>query len=110
MLQPAFITIDDNRVNTIGGKQDVNGWKGVCETLHLERIASMHKFHLNIEQLVKIWSKRWQMKITKEDINPEKMETDSKLIKNHSTINRDENVMDIFLISVRLERVKTLRG
>jgi len=25
MLQPAFITIDDNRVNTIGGKQNVNG-------------------------------------------------------------------------------------
>ena len=50
MLQPAFISIDDNRVNTIGGKQNVNGWKGVCETLHLERITSMHNFCLNIEQ------------------------------------------------------------
>lgn len=29
------------------------------------------------------------MKITKEDINPEKMETDSQLIKNPSTVNKD---------------------
>lgn len=40
MLHPVFITIDHNRVNTIGGKLDVSSWKGVWETLDLEIIIA----------------------------------------------------------------------
>lgn len=52
MLHPVFITIDHNRVNTIGGKLDVSSWKGVWETLDLEIIIACISYPFKYRHLV----------------------------------------------------------